>query len=116
MLDCLEIHKTRTTPLQNKFSIKLTGKVNTHIIKVYMRYRLAKTHKFQNKIEITYEELMKANFENVIRLVRMMEKEIGVEKAHELLLRARVEGDLEGVKTQMKGLNLSASSQSSSSS
>jgi hypothetical protein len=61
-------------------------------------------HKFQNKIEITYEELMKANFENVIRLVRLMENEIGVEKAHELLLRARVEGDLEGVKTQMKGL------------
>ena len=34
---------------------------------------------------------MKVNFENVIRLVRLMEKEIGVEKTHELLLCARVE-------------------------
>jgi hypothetical protein len=65
---------------------------------------MANSHKFQRKIEITYEELMKANFENVVRLVRLMEKEIGVEKAHYILLRARVEGDLEGVKAQMNDL------------
>jgi hypothetical protein len=60
-------------------------------------------HKFERKADITYLDLLRESFQGMVRLARLMEKELGKERAHELIYRSRVEGDLQLIRKQLKG-------------
>jgi hypothetical protein len=57
-------------------------------------YALMKIHKFDRDANVSYAKLMRKAFEATVNLVRVMERELGKEKAHEILYMNRVEGDL----------------------
>lgn len=60
-------------------------------------------HKFNEKTDVTYLDLFKETFRKEVKLARLLEKELGKEKAHELIYRSRVEDDLELIPRQLKG-------------
>lgn len=51
-------------------------------------------HKFDRDANISYATLMREAFEAAVKLARTIERELGKERAHELLYMSRVEGDL----------------------
>jgi len=62
-----------------------------------------KIHKFQNKIDLTYEQYIHACFDGIIQLSKELEQVLGREKAQEIIGKAREKSDLELVKGQMSG-------------
>ena len=60
-------------------------------------------HKFERDANVSYATLMREAFEAAVKLARTIERELGVERAHEILYKSRVEGDLAMVAKQMKG-------------
>ena len=62
-----------------------------------------KTHKFQNKMDLTYEQYVHACFDGIIQLSRELEQVLGREKTHEIIGKAREKSDLELVRRQMSG-------------
>ena len=61
-----------------------------------------KVHKFDRDANISYATLMREAFEAMVKLTRTMERELGEEKAHEILYMSRVEGDLTMIAHQME--------------
>jgi hypothetical protein len=61
------------------------------------------THKFDRRAEVTYRDLFTEAFQGTVRLVRLMEEELGRERAHELVYRSRVKGDLAMISRQLSG-------------
>ena len=59
-------------------------------------------HKFDRDANISYATLMREAFEATVKLTRTMERELGEEKAHEILYMSRVEGDLTMIAHQME--------------
>ncbi|MCJ7761593.1 L-2-amino-thiazoline-4-carboxylic acid hydrolase [Candidatus Bathyarchaeota archaeon] len=59
--------------------------------------------KFNRKADVTYLDLFRETFRGEMRLARLMEKELGKTRAHELLYRSRVKGDLELISMQLNG-------------
>ena len=59
-------------------------------------------HKFDRDANVSYATLMREAFEATIKLARTMERELGEEKAHEILYMSRVEGDLAMINHQME--------------
>jgi len=55
------------------------------------------------RMQLTYEEFIKVNFENAIALAKTLERELGIEKAHEIIYRSRVEGDVAMAHAQVEG-------------
>lgn len=62
-----------------------------------------RTHKFQSKMDLTYEQYVHACFEGIIQLAREFEQILGREKALEIIGKAREKYDLELVKRQLSG-------------
>jgi len=62
----------------------------------------SKIHKFQEKIELTYEQYFHICFDEVIRLSVEFEKALGRDKAFEVIGRAREKADLDIIGKQMK--------------
>ena len=60
-------------------------------------------HKFNEKADVSYLDLLRETFRREIRLARLLEKDQGKEKAHELIYRCHVNDDLELVSRQLKG-------------
>ncbi len=60
-------------------------------------------HKFDRDANVSYATLMREAFEAAVKLARTIERELGVERAHEILYKSRVEGDLAMVAKQMEG-------------
>jgi hypothetical protein len=52
-------------------------------------------HKFNEKANLSYLDLFRETFRREIRLARLLEKDLGKEKAHELIYRSHVQDDLE---------------------
>ena len=57
----------------------------------------------QDKLEITYEDYLHACFDGIVQISRELEKTLGKDKAHEVIIKARVKADLELVKKQLNG-------------
>ena len=51
-----------------------------------------KVHKFDRDANVSYKTLMKEAFEATVKLAQVMERELGKERAHELLYMSRVKG------------------------
>lgn len=62
-----------------------------------------KEHKFQSKLELTYEQYLHACFDGIIQLSKELEQVLGKDKTFEIIGRAREKTDLELVKKQMTG-------------
>ena len=60
-------------------------------------------NKFNEKADVTYLNLFKETFRKEVKLARLLEKELGKEKAHELVYRSHVQDDLELITRQLKG-------------
>ena len=60
-------------------------------------------HKFDRDANVSYETLMREAFEATVKLARVLERELGKERAHELLYMSRAESDLALVAKQMEG-------------
>jgi len=59
-------------------------------------------HKFDRDAKVSYATLMREAFEAAVKLARTIERELGKERAHEILYMSRVEGDLAMIAGQMK--------------
>jgi hypothetical protein len=58
-------------------------------------------HKFDEKHQISYRNLMREAFEGQVRLARALEEELGVDESHRIIYKTRVESDLNQVKQQL---------------
>jgi L-2-amino-thiazoline-4-carboxylic acid hydrolase len=59
-------------------------------------------HKFDRDANISYATLMREAFEATVKLAKTMERELGEEKAHEIIYMSRVEGDLVMIAHQLE--------------
>jgi hypothetical protein len=62
-----------------------------------------KTHKFQSKMDLTYEQYIHACYDGIIQLSRELEQILGREKTLEMIGKAREKHDLELVKKHLSG-------------
>lgn len=59
-------------------------------------------HKFQEKMELTYEEFFRARYDRAIQLARELEQVLGRQKAFEIISKACQKYAVESVKKQME--------------
>ncbi len=62
-----------------------------------------KTHKFQSKMDLTYEQYAHARYDGIIQLSRELEQVLGKEKTLEIVGKAMEKYDLELVKKHLPG-------------
>ena len=60
-------------------------------------------HKFNDIADISYFDLLRETFRKEVKLARLLEEELGKEKAHELIYKCHVQDDLELIPKQLKG-------------
>lgn len=62
-----------------------------------------KPHKFQSKMDLTYEQYIHACYDGIIQFSRELEQTLGREKTFEIIGKAREKYDLKLVKQQLSG-------------
>ncbi len=60
------------------------------------------------RMQLTYEQFIRSNFENAVALAKTMEKELGKARAHGIIYRSRVEGDIASARARVKGKPIQA--------
>jgi hypothetical protein len=63
-------------------------------------------HKFQDKMEVTYEQYFKSRFGGMVEIAKEMERELGREKMLEIIGRASDKASVENILRQLEGRSM----------
>lgn len=60
-------------------------------------------HKFQNRMDLTYEQYVHASFDGIIQLAKELQQVLGKEESFRIISKAREKFDLELINKQLSG-------------